>query len=346
MRNYCARRIKDLQNLLKKEKKDALILTRPVEVGFFGGFHLEGCALLVTRKEAIAFTSKMLFEQVSSMMPFAEVTACDSVRNAAAEFTRERKLKKAVFEPENVSYPEGIFWKKNGFLEKSGLTAKLRAVKKGAELAAVRKSCRVAASVFSAVKKKIKKGRTEISVARELEDLMQAKGAYGPSFRIIAAFGENSALPHHESSSRRLKNNEAVLIDYGCVRDFYCSDMTRTFFYGKAPAKFKEVYSIVDKAQKSAIKAVKSGVKASIIDKICRDYISDKGYGQYFMHGTGHGIGLEVHEAPTLNTKSKETLKTGMTVTVEPGIYLKGEFGVRIEDSVLVTKRGREILTR
>jgi len=170
-------------------------------------------------------------------------------------------------------------------------------------------------------------------------------GAKGPSFNLIIGFGPDSALPHHESSDRPLKNNEAVLIDYGCVYNGYCSDITRTYFHGKPDVEFKKVYAIVDAAQKAGVKKVKAGARTFDIDKACRDHIADAGYGQYFIHGTGHGVGLEIHESPTLNTKSKETLRAGMAVTVEPGIYLYGKFGVRIEDSVLVKNGGCEILT-
>ncbi|MCK5582860.1 MAG: aminopeptidase P family protein, partial [Elusimicrobiales bacterium] len=226
------------------------------------------------------------------------------------------------------------------------LTAFLRLTKKGAELKAVRKACHIAAKAFDIIKPKIKEGRTEISVARELEHIMQLMGATGPSFDTIVAFGPNSALPHHETSTRVLKKNEAVLIDYGCVYDFYRSDRTRTFFYGKADAEFKKVHAIVAASHRKGIKALKSGIKASTIDKICRNEIMDKGYGEYFIHGTGHGVGDEIHEEPRVNAKSKYVLKEGMVLTVEPGIYLNGKFGVRIEDTLLVKKNGYEILTK
>ena len=339
-------RISELQHLLKKEKLDAVVINRTLETGFLTGFYLSGCVLVVSVKDVWAFVPKMLFDHFKSKVPFVETIACDDIKSSAIKKIKDGKFKKFAFQPETETYLGGMFWKKRGFLEKAGLTAKLRLIKKGAELKAVRKACHVAAQSFNTIKRRIKAGRTEISVARELEDLMQAKGATEPSFDLIVAFGSNSALPHHETSMRRLKKNEAVLIDYGCVYDFYRSDMTKTFFYGKADAEFKKVYSIVEASQKKGVKALKSGVKASFIDKVSRDLIMDSGYGQYFIHGTGHGVGLEIHEAPTLNSKSKDTLKEGMIVTVEPGIYLNGKFGVRIEDTLLVKKNGYEILTK
>ncbi len=344
--NIYEKRVRELSAAIKKEKLEALVVSRLEDVGFLTGFHLEGCLLLVGKSEVRAFTSKMLRDHVSSKVPFAETISSDNIRNSVFEFAQKKKIKKIAFEPETVSYLDGLFWKKKGFAAKGGFVSSLRQVKKEAELINVSRSCRIAAEVFPIIKKKIKKGRSEISVARQIEDLMQARGAYGPSFRIIVAFGENSALPHHETSERRLKNNETVLIDYGCVYNFYCSDMTRTFFYGRPSAEFRKVYSIVQEAQKRGIKAVKSGTRASFVDKVVREHISDNGYGQYFIHGTGHGIGLEIHESPLVNSKSKAVLKTGMCLTVEPGIYLKGKFGVRIEDSLLVGKKGSKILTK
>ena len=153
-------------------------------------------------------------------------------------------------------------------------------------------------------------------------------------------------MPHHETSERKLKNNEAVLLDYGCVYGHYCSDITRSYFHGKPTEEYKKVYSIVAASQKAGLAKVRAGVKTRDVDAACRNYISDAGYGQYFIHGTGHGVGLEIHEFPRLNTTFEAVLRAGMAVTVEPGIYLSGKFGVRIEDTVLVTRTGCEILTK
>ena len=344
--NFYAGRIKDLQGLLKDEKLDALVVARPLETAFLTGFSMDGYIMLVSRAGAWAFMPKMLLEQFSSKAPFVKAASCENTLEAVISKAKEQKFKKTAFEPETETYLRGRFWAKHGCLEKKGLTASLRLVKEGEEITALRRSCRVAAEALRRIQPRVKTGRTELSVARELEDFMQARGAKGPSFNLIIGFGPHSALPHHESSGRKLKNNEAVLIDFGCVYNGYCSDMTRTFFHGRPTAEFLKVHAIVAAAQKAGVKAVKAGVKARFVDKTCRDYIADSGYGQYFIHGTGHGVGLEIHEAPTLNARSEETLKTGMAVTVEPGIYLSGRFGVRIEDSVLVKKNGCEILTK
>lgn len=344
--NIHAKRIKDLQYLLKQNRLDAIVLSRTLEIGFLTGFHLDGLLMLVSRTGAWAFMPKMLLADFNSKVNFVKASSPDNMLEAAVAKVKELGLKKAVFEPETESYIRGNFWKKCGFAEHKGLTSSLRTVKEGEEVEILRKSCQIAAKAFGLIKPRIKTGRTELSVYRELEDIMQAMGAKGPSFNLIIGFGPDSALPHHETSERKLKNNEAVLIDYGCVYGNYCSDITRTYFHGKPDAEFKKVYDIVAASQKAGLAKVRAGVKTRDVDAACRSHISDAGYGQYFIHGTGHGVGLEIHEAPTLNTKSEEVLKAGMAVTVEPGIYLHGKFGVRIEDSVLVTKTGCEILTR
>ncbi|HNW43640.1 MAG TPA: aminopeptidase P family protein [Elusimicrobiales bacterium] len=345
--NIHAQRIKDLQHMLKQDKLDGLLMGRTLEIGFFSGFHLDDCAMLVTRSGAWVFMPRMFVEQFRATTDCAAAVACDgSAADGALARVKELKLKRAAFEPDAETYPRGTAWRKGGVLEHPGLTGALRAVKQGSEIETLRRSCRIAAKAFGLVKPFIKTGCTELSVYRRLEDIMQDMGAKGPSFNLIVGFGPDSAMPHHETSGRRLKNNEAVLIDYGCVYEHYCSDITRTYFHGKPTEEFKKVYAIVAASHKAGLAKVRAGVKARDVDAACRAVIADAGYGQYFTHGTGHGVGLEIHEFPRVNTRSEAVLGAGMAITVEPGIYLHGKFGVRIEDSVLVTKTGCEILTR
>ena len=344
--NIHAKRIKDLQYLLKQNKLDGIVLARALETGFLTGYRLDGVLMLVTRNDAMAFMPKMLIDDFRAKVSFVKAASPEGPQAALVARKKELCLKKAVFEPETENYTRGNFWRKNGFTEQPGLTAQLRAVKEGEELETLRKSCRMAAKAFGIVRPYIKTGCTEIAISRRLEDAMQAMGAKGPSFDLIVGFGPNSALPHHVTSERRLKKNEAVLMDYGCIYGGYCSDITRTFFSGRPTEEFRKVYSIVERSQKAGLAALRPGVKGRDVDAASRRVISDAGYGQYYIHSTGHGVGLEIHEAPWCNTRSEEILKAGMAVTVEPGIYLNGKFGVRIEDSALVTKTGCEVLTR
>ena len=186
---------------------------------------------------------------------------------------------------------------------------------------------------------------TEKEVAAEIEYFMKKNKAEGTSFDTIVAFSENSALPHAQPTDRKLKDGDIVLMDYGCMYEGYCSDMTRTVFMGKANDELKKIYDTVLKAQITAEEKMKAGLKCCEIDKIARDIIENAGYKNCFNHSLGHGVGLEIHEFPNLSPKSESVLEKNNVVTVEPGIYEEGLGGVRIEDMVLVTENGIENLT-
>ena len=341
------KRVQDLQALLKQNKISGIVLARPLEIYFLTGYFMDGVFLLITQEEAYGFMPKMLFDDFHAKVPFVNSEFSDNPRKDIVAKKNALKLEKAVFEPETENYLRGKYWKENGFEEHSGLTAGLRLCKEGVEIDILRQSCKIAAKAFEQLVPTIRTGETEIEVSNRLDNMMRAMGAKGPSFDLIVAFGENGALPHHVTSERKLKDNEPILIDFGCVYGRYCSDITRTFFHGTPGDEYKKVYSIVQKSHDEAIKALKPGLSVKNTDKICRDIISDEGYGQYFIHSTGHGVGLEIHEAPAVSQRAdeKQLLKKGMSITIEPGIYLLGKFGVRIEDTVLITEDGCEVLT-
>ena len=208
--------------------------------------------------------------------------------------------------------------------------ARLR--KDKAELSAMRAACRKTREIMASVPKIARAGMTEVELARKIGG-------------GIVQFGENAAIPHGGPSDRRLKKGDVILVDTGHTVDGYCSDLTRTFFFGRKTKEFTKVYEIVEKAQKAAIKAVKPGATCQSVDAAARRIIEDAGYGNYFIHRTGHGLGLDVHEQPYLVKGNKTKLRPGMVVTIEPGIYVPGRFGVRIEDDVAVTKTGRSVLS-
>lgn len=186
----------------------------------------------------------------------------------------------------------------------------------------------------------IKPGITEIEVSDEIERVLIALGAEGLSFPTIAVSGVNSNQPHGVPSDKKIQEGDFLTMDFGAVYKGYCADMTRTVAIGYATEEMKKVYDVVLKSQMAGLAAVKAGVKCFDVDKVCRDIIEDAGYGQYYIHGTGHGVGTEVHEPPTLNARSDEYLQENQAVTVEPGIYLPDKFGVRIEDLAIVTSFG------
>lgn len=187
-------------------------------------------------------------------------------------------------------------------------------------------------------------GETELNISRKLKEFFLALGADGSSFSPIIAFGPNSALPHHSTGKSHVQHGDSIIMDIGCVREGYCSDMTRTFFYKTVSEKARQVYQLVRSANQAAIDMVRPGVRFCDIDAAARNVIEAGGYGPYFTHRTGHTIGIEVHEPGDVSSANTDLLKPGMIFSVEPGIYLEGEFGVRIEDLVLVTDTGCEVL--
>ena len=335
----------ELQKKLKEIKKDALIITSLKDIFFITGFHQDRTILLLTKDKLYSFIPKMFYDHFKETTPWADLIIYENPYDEIAKTIKELKLKDFFFDPSVTFYNEAKKFLEIGAKEYDGFIKEFRMVKKLEEFENIKKSCQIAAKAFKMIKPKIKEGVKEIEIARELEYTMQKLGAQTRSFETIIAFGSNSALPHHETSERKLRKNEVVLMDFGCIYKRYCSDITRTFFYGKPNEEFLKVYSIVEKAQKKAISFAKEGVLSNEIDRVARDTISENGYGQYFTHGTGHGVGLEIHEEPYINTRSSVKLKKGMTITIEPGIYLYGKFGVRIEDTICITKNKPLILT-
>lgn len=211
-----------------------------------------------------------------------------------------------------------------------------RIIKTEDELSDIIKSAFITDEVFDLVLDYIEIGMTEKEVAKFIEQSFIKLGGERLSFDTIVAFGENGAEPHHVPCDRKLSGAEFVTVDMGTVVGGYCSDFTRTFAMGGATKEMIDVYEAVREAEKIGAGALKDGVKCFDVDKAVRDYLTEKGYGEKFIHGTGHGVGLEIHEAPTLNTKSDEVLKDNMVVTVEPGVYIEGSLGVRIENLYIV----------
>jgi Xaa-Pro aminopeptidase len=221
-----------------------------------------------------------------------------------------------------------------------GLVERLRRKKDEAELEAIAKAARLTDQVYDWIFERGVIGRTEREIMLAAHQRMRELGAQDPSFPAIVGAGENSALPHHESSGREVRSNELLLIDMGAIVDGYCSDCTRTVATGELHADARDVYELVRSAQEEALGAIRAGVQARDADAAAREPITAAGHGERFGHGLGHGVGLEVHEAPRLSRKSDQTLEAGDVVTVEPGVYLPGRFGVRIEDLVTVTDDG------
>ncbi|MBQ6631681.1 MAG: aminopeptidase P family protein [Romboutsia sp.] len=230
------------------------------------------------------------------------------------------------------------------YVNSSFIVDTLRMCKDEEEKDLMRNASRINDLAMDKLQKLLTKELSEKEMAQNLASIYEELGADGFSFHPIIAYGENGADPHAHCGKAKPKEGDCVILDIGCVKDNYCSDMTRTVFYKKAPQKAQEIFNIVLEANKRAISMIKPGVRFCDIDNAAREYITEKGYGKYFTHRTGHSIGIETHDMGDVSSINTDTLKPGMIFSVEPGIYLPGEFGVRIEDLVLVTEDGHEIL--
>ena len=220
-----------------------------------------------------------------------------------------------------------------GIVDVSAEIGKKMAVKSGDEIKKLEKACAIAEKSFRQAIKEIRVGMTERELAAILEYRFRMNGASDKSFDTIVAFGPNTAVPHHETGNKRLKENMPVLMDFGCIYKGYCSDMTRTFYFGTPTPEFIRAYSAVYRAHTEAYENIRAGMKGSEADKIARDVLEKEGYGKYFTHSLGHGIGVNIHEYPWVSPKSENVLEDGMIFSIEPGVYLDGKFGIRIEDS-------------
>lgn len=254
-----------------------------------------------------------------------------------------------AFDPAGVTHDEFLRLEaacKGTLVSDGSLASRMRLVKEESEIDKLRAASNLAEGVLADVIPTLEAGVSEREVAALFEYEFKKRGASGPSFDTIALFGPKSSLPHGEPADKKLAAGDVLLFDFGCRLNGYCSDMTRTYVFQESPgAWFDEIYAVTLDAQLKSLAAVEPGRTGKEIDAIARDIISDAGYGEYFGHGLGHGVGIEIHEAPRLNAHSETVMEPGMIVTVEPGIYLPGKGGVRIEDLVVVREGGHEVLT-
>ena len=255
-----------------------------------------------------------------------------------------RQTSVAGLEEMRKTLPKG-FGKRGFFLGTTGLVARLREVKAVEEIKRMRRAASLGCALFNGVLEKIAPGKTELGVALELEYAARQAGAEAMSFETIVASGRRSSLPHGRATAQKLPRRGFVTLDFGVLLDGYCSDMTRTVHIGKASAKAWDVYHSVLEAQEAAVAAVGPGVTCAAVDAAARNLLGKAKLRKWFSHSTGHGVGLEIHEGPRLAAGVEQVLEPGMVVTVEPGVYLPEEFGVRIEDMVLVTETGGLVLT-
>ncbi len=356
-------KIKEMRENLRKRRAaaaakaagvDGLLVTHLPDVRYLCGFTGSNAVLALARGRAVLFTDGRYTAQAKAEARGTRVVIAQKPAMAAAcEWIEAAKVRRCGFDAgqTTVSALEAMrkavsAKRRRGlFVAVGPLVASLREVKDADEIAKMRRAADLGCRLFDGIFDHIVPGAMEASVAAALEFRARVGGAEAMSFETIVAGGERSALPHGKASGARLPRRGFVTLDFGVVLDGYCSDMTRTVHLGKALPGEREVYDSVLEAQMSAVAAVRPGMTAGEVDEAARSVLRREGLDKYFSHSTGHGVGLEIHEGPRLAAKQKQVLKPGMVVTIEPGVYMPGRFGVRIEDMVLVTATGGEVLT-
>ena len=341
-------RTRAIRQLLDKKNIDCLILTKRANVTYTTGFSGDDSWAVVTGRAIYLLTDSRYIEQAAKLhshcriiqrnRPIIEAAAhllkkLESVQTAGVEDSTSLAVFKAL---------RRIV--KTRLKTVANIVEQLRSSKDSGEITAIRAAANIAARALGKTRQYIKPGVSENTLAGMLDFQIRKLRAVN-SFDTIVAFGANASRPHHQSGSKKLKKNDTVLIDFGVRYRSYCSDITRCFTVGRVSGFYKKVYEAVSGAQSAAIKTVKAGVKIQQVDAAARKAIAEHNLPVY-GHGTGHGLGLEVHEEPTVSDKAKGRLKAGEVITIEPGVYIPGRLGVRIEDDVLVTKTGCEILSR
>jgi Xaa-Pro aminopeptidase len=350
MMSDLASRLKGVRRELKKRSLDSLLVSDGSNVTYLSGFTGSDSVLLITPDSQFFLTDSRYIEEArSSVKGFAVTEISSSTYETIGTIVRKNRIKKLGFEAMNLPYQVAGNLKRHvGGAKLAGvvnLVEGLRMVKDSSEIALIKASVKLTRRVLKEAMSSIEPGKSERSISSGIECAFLKAGAKA-CFQTIVACGHNSSKPHAHPTLARIAKNDAVMIDVGCSLDSYCSDMTRMAFVGSVKNRIKEIYSIVKTAQDMAIDAVRPGKGVSEIDSAGRRYIESKGYGRFFGHSMGHGVGLDVHEEPSISRKSAETIKPGMVFTVEPAIYIPGLGGVRIEDMVLVTEKGCRILTR
>lgn len=332
-------------------KIDALLVSAPPNVRYLSGFTGDNGLLLVTPDWMTLFTDpRFTIQAAEECTCEVKIVTKTPLDQGALQAIRKKRLKRVGFEAARMHYevyrrsadalPPGVKLKPVG-----PLVDKLRMVKSDDEIARIRRSVLTNSEAFEKAVRSIRPGVRESAIAAELEYQMRRLGAEKAAFETIVAMGPRSALPHAQPTARKLSADEILLIDMGACQDGYMSDMTRVLFLGQPSRRVHSMYNAVLEAQLAAIDAVRPGVAAAHVDRAARRVLETAGLGKEFVHSTGHGLGLEIHEGPRLGRRDKTRLAPGMVITIEPGAYIRDFGGIRIEDTVLVTKDGCEVLT-
>ncbi|MDD5063763.1 MAG: Xaa-Pro peptidase family protein [Phycisphaerae bacterium] len=342
------KRIRTIRYQLRKKRIKSLLVTNPANVTYATGFLGDDSSALITDRDVFLLTDSRYTEQAKNECPACSIIERDKpMVEALVELAKKRKLARTITVEKYVSFAvfEKLKAKIGGRVRTvAGIVEELRSSKDGSEIASIKKAAQIAAEALRKTLKYVRTNVTENELAGALDFEIRKAGAKN-SFETIVAFGPNASRPHHQPTSKKLKKNDTVLIDFGVKFKGYCCDITRCFIVGRPNPFYKKVFTAVREAQSAAIKMIKPGVQAKKVDAAAREVVRRSGLPVY-GHGTGHGLGLEIHEQPSISPNSKAKLQPGMVFTIEPAVYIPRKLGVRIEDDVLVTKTGCRILTK
>ena len=344
-------RVRKLCEIIKRESLDFLLVTTPTNLRYLCGYTGSNGILLVSKDKSIFLTDFRYKEQVKKEVKGAEIKIAQRELFSTLmeiDWLKEKRIKVGfeskilsfkLYEKLKALFPQ-ILW-----IPTEELVESISVTKDEEEIKKIKKAADISEKAFEKILPLFKPGVKEQDFSTELEYTIRKNGGTGSAFEPIVASGVRSAMPHARASSKRFQKGDFVTLDFGALYEGYVCDITRTVVLGKATPRQKKIYNLVLKAQTKAIKNACSGMKGFELDKVARDVINNAGFKDYFGHGLGHGIGLLVHDSPGINTKSQEVLKPGMVITIEPGIYLPGWGGVRIEDDILITRKGCKVLT-
>ena len=344
-------RIEKIKELL--EKDEALIISGDNNRFYFTGFRSSAGTVIITKENSYLLIDFRYFEKAKQTVKTTEVLLSERFFTQVDELLKKENIKKLYLETDTVSISRYNLLKENLsdyiLSDDSKFSKKieeLRSIKTKSEIENIKSAQSITDETFSYILNRIKKGVSEREIMLDMEFYSRRIGSEETAFDFIVVSGKNSSLPHGVPTDKKIESGDFITMDFGCTVNGYRSDMTRTVAYGKISKKQESVYNTVLKAQTETLKAIKSGIPCNEIDSVARDIITAVGYGKNFGHGLGHSVGLEIHENPACNTRDTTPLKSGMIMTVEPGIYLENEFGVRIEDMVVVTDNGCINLTK
>lgn len=336
---------------MKANSLDALLINKEANVSYLCAYTCRDSYLLISKKNAYFITDFRYSEEIKKNLKGITVIEYKSIFKDISRLIKDLKLRRIGFESRALNYAEysrikSLTGPKARLIGTFNLVESSRLIKDAGELKRIKKAAAITNLAFDFIQKNVKPGMKELEIAAEIERFIRYKGARASSFNIMIASGPNSSLPHAPITNRKVRAREPILIDMGVDIEGYKSDLTRVIFLDKILPVHSKIYRIVQDAKNKAIEAVKPGEPISKIDKTARDIISKNGFSRFFGHSLGHGVGLEVHEEPVISSKNQlQTLQEGMVFTIEPGIYLPGRFGIRLEDMVSVAKKGAELLS-